>query len=123
MGTSTTCEVVFASSSPCGVVAGSAPYLLDERIGLVALLSARTVEEHGSALRAATRRELRRRLGFNGRTYVRDDFMLVTCDEATEQVRLATPHGIVQATHFGVAEGRPSGAFEWRLHWHTWSAS
>ncbi len=106
----------------------------DERIGLLALLIAQAVEEHGSAevlgvpgdqlkaLRAAARRELRRRLGFEGKTYVRDDFLLVTCDEATEQVRIAKSHEMVQSMHLGITDGRPPDGSEWRLHWHTWSA-
>lgn len=106
----------------------------DERIGLLALLIAQAVEENGSAevlgvpgdqlkaLRAATRRELRRRLGFDGKTYVRDDFMLVTCDEATEQVRLAKSHEIAQSMHLGTSDRPPPDASEWRLHWHAWSS-
>ncbi|MBI5738844.1 MAG: hypothetical protein HY997_23530 [Mycolicibacterium neoaurum] len=107
----------------------------DERIGLLAVLIAQVVEEHGSAevlgvpgdqlkaLRAAARRELRRRLGFDGKTYVHNDYMLVTCDEATEEVRLAKAHEIIQSTHQGIAERPPPDNSEWRLHWHTWSTS
>lgn len=107
----------------------------DERIGLLALLIAQAVEDHGSAevvgvpgdqlkaLRAATRRELRRRLGFDGKTYVRDDFMLVTCDEATEQVRIAKSHEIVRSMHLGISDAPAPDTSGWRLHWHTWSAS
>lgn len=105
----------------------------DERIGLLAVLIVEAGEEHGSAevlgvpgdqlkaLRAATRRELRRRLGFDGKTCVHSDFLLVTCDEATEQVRLAKAQEIVQSMHLSIAERPPPDGAEWRLRWHTWS--
>jgi len=106
----------------------------DERIGLLALLIAQAVEEHGSAevlgvpgdqlkaLRAAIRRELRRRLGFDGKTYVRDDFMLVTCDEATERARDVMSQDMVRSMPLGIPDGQPR-ASGWRLRWSTWSAS
>lgn len=106
----------------------------DDRIALLAVLIAQAVEEHGSAevvgvpgdqlkqLRAAARRELRRRLGYDGKTYVHDDFLLVTCDEATEQVRLDMAQETVKSMPLGITDGRPRDESGWRLRWDTWSA-
>lgn len=102
----------------------------DERIGLLALLIAQAVEEHGSAevpgvpgdqlkaFRAAIRRELRRRLGFDGKTYVRDDFMIVTCDEATERARDVMSQDMVRSMPIGIPDGQPRDASGRRLRWH-----
>lgn len=106
----------------------------DDRIDIVAVLIAQAVEEHGSAevlgvpgdqlkpLRAAARRELRRRLGYDGKTYVHGDYLLVTCDEATEQVRLAIAQETVKSMPLGIPDGRPRDESGWRLRWDTWSA-
>lgn len=103
------------------------------RIALLAVLIAQAVEEHGSAevvgvpgdqlkpLRAAARRELRRRLGYDGKTYVHGDFLLVTCDEATEQVRLDMAQETVKSMQLGIPDGRPRDESGWRLRWDTWS--
>lgn len=105
----------------------------DDRISLLAVLIAQAVEEHGSAevlgvpgdqlksLRAAARRELRRRLGYDGKTYVHGDFLLVTCDEATEQVRLDMAQETVKSMPLGIPDGRPRDESGWRLRWDTWS--
>lgn len=105
----------------------------DDRIGLLATLIAQAVEEHGSAevlgvpgdqlkaLRSAARRELRRLLGYDGKTFVQGDFLLVTCDEATEEVRLAAAKEAVKAMHAGVPDGRPADDSGWRFRWDTWS--
>lgn len=107
----------------------------DDRIDILAVLIAQAVEEHGSAevlgvpgdqlkpLRAAARRELRRRLGYDGKTYVHGDYLLVTCDEATEEARLATAREVVQAMPAGIPDGQPRDDSGWRLRWDTWSAS
>jgi len=107
----------------------------DDRIGLLAVLIAQAVEEHGSAevvgvpgdqlkaLRAATRRELRRRLGYDGKTYVHGDFLLVTCDEATEAVRAVTAQETIQSMPLGIPDGQPRDDSGWRLRWHTWSTT
>lgn len=105
----------------------------DDRIGLLAVLIAQAVEEHGSAevvgvpgdqlkpLRAAARRELRRRLGYDGKTYVHGDFLLVTCDEATEQVRLDMAQETIKSMPLGIPDGRSRDDSGWRLRWDTWS--
>lgn len=105
----------------------------DDRISLLAVLIAQAVEEHGSAevvgvpgdqlkpLRAAARRELRHRLGYDGKTYVNADFLLVTCDEATEQVRLDMAAETIKSMPLGIPEGRPRDDSGWRLRWDTWS--
>lgn len=105
----------------------------DDRIALLAVLIAQAVEEHGSAevigvpgdqlkpLRAAARRELRRRLGHDGKTYAHADFLLVTCDEATEEVRLATAQEMIRSMPLGIPDGRPRDESGWRLRWDTWS--
>lgn len=107
----------------------------DDRIGLLAVLIAQAVEEHGSAevigvpgdqlkaLRAAARRELRRRLGYDGKTYARGNFLLVTCDEATEQARLATARETIKSMPAGIPDDRPRDDSGWRLRWDAWSAS
>ncbi len=107
----------------------------DDRIGLLAVLIAQAVEEHGSAevlgvpgdqlkaLRAATRRELRRRLGYDGKTYVHGDFLLVTCDEATEAVRALMAQETIRSMPLGNPGGQPRDDSGWRLRWHTWSPS
>lgn len=106
----------------------------DDRIGLLATLIAQAVEEHGSAevlgvpgdqlkaLRSAARRELRRRLGYDGKTYVHGDLLLVTCDEATEQARLAAAKEAVRAMPLGIPDDRSRDDSGWRLRWDTWSA-
>lgn len=105
----------------------------DDRIALLAVLIAQAVEEHGSAevvgvpgdqlkqLRAAARRELRRRLGYDGKTYVHGDLLLVTCDEATEQVRLDMAEETVKSMPLGIPDGRPRDESGWRLRWDAWS--
>lgn len=105
----------------------------DDRIGLLAVLIAQAVEEHGSAevlgvpgdqlkaLRSAARRELRRRLGFDGKTYVHGDFLLVTCDEATERARLDMAAEVIRSIPLGIPDGRPRDASSWRLRWDAWS--
>lgn len=107
----------------------------DDRIALLAVLIAQAVEEHGSAevvgvpgdqlkqLRAAARRELRRRLGYDGKTYVNGDFLLVTCDEATEAVRALTARETIRSMPLGIPEGQPRDGSGWRLRWDTWSTT
>ncbi len=107
----------------------------DDRIGLLAILIAQAVEEHGSAevlgvpgdqlkpLRAAARRQLRRRLGYDGKTYVHGDFLLVTCDEATEQARLTMAQETVKSMPLGIPDSQPRDDSGWRLRWSTWSAT
>jgi len=105
----------------------------DDRIGLLATLIAQAVEEHGSAevlgvpgdqlkaLRSAARRELRRRLGYDGKTYVHGDLLLVTCDEATEQARLDMAAEVIKSMPLGTPDGRPRDESSWRLRWDAWS--
>lgn len=107
----------------------------DDRIGLLATLIAQAVEEHGSAevlgvpgdqlkaLRSAARRELRRRLGYDGKTYVHGDYLLVTCDEATEGARLATAREAVRSIGPGISDGPHRDPADWRLRWDSWSTS
>ncbi len=107
----------------------------DDRIGLLAVLIAQAVEEHGSAevigvpgdqlkpLRVAARQELRRRLGHDGKTYSHADFLLVTCDEATEQARLDMAAEAIKSMPLGIPDGRPQDDSGWRLRWDTWSTS
>lgn len=107
----------------------------DDRIALLAALIAQAVEEYGSAevvgvpgdqlkpLRAAARRELRRRLGYDGKTYVNNDFLLVTCDEATEQARLAMAQEAVKSMQLGIPSGQSHDESGWRFRWHTWSST
>lgn len=107
----------------------------DDRIGVLAVLIAQAVEEHGSAevtgvpgdqlkaVRSAARRELRRRLGYDGKTFVHGDFLLVTCDEATEDARLATAREAIRSAPAGFAGDLPRDGSQWRLHWDTWSTS
>jgi hypothetical protein len=107
----------------------------DDRIGLLAVLIAQAVEEHGSAevlgvpgdqlkaLRTAARRELRRRLGHDGKTFVHGDLLLITCDEATEEARLTAAKEAIKAMPLGIPDGRPRDDSSWRLRWGDWSAS
>lgn len=107
----------------------------DDRIGVLAVLIAQAVEEHGSAevvgvpgdqlkpLRAAARRELRRRLGYDGKTYVHGDFLLVTCDESTEQARLDMAEETIKSMPLGIPDGQPRDDSGWRLRWDTWSTT
>lgn len=105
----------------------------NDRVGLLADLIAQAVEEHGSAevlgvpgdqlsvLRVAIRRQLLARLGHRGRTWFVADRLLVTCDAATEQVRLAKAHEIIESMDLaGGAEAAPGDDSEWRFHWATW---
>lgn len=104
----------------------------DDRIGLLAVVIAQAVEEHGSAevvgvpgdqlkaLRAAARRELRRRLGHDGKTYVHGDFLLVTCDEATEHARLDGAAETIRSLPLAISDGQPRDDSGWRLRWSSW---
>lgn len=107
----------------------------DDRIDLLAVLIAQAVEEHGSAevlgvpgdqlkpLRKAARRELRRRLGYDGKTYVHGDLLLVTCDEATEQARLSAASEAIKSMPLGIPDGRSPDDSGWRIRWDAWSTS
>jgi hypothetical protein len=107
----------------------------DDRVGLLAVLIAQAVEEHGSAevlgvpgdqlkaLRSAARRELRRRLGYDGKTFVHGDFLLVTCDEATEEARLATAREAIRSIGPGISDGPHRDPAGWRLRWDSWATS
>lgn len=107
----------------------------DDRIGLLAVLIAQAVEEHGSAevlgvpgdqlksLRSAARRELRRLLGYDGKTYVHGDFLLVTCDEATEEARISSAQEAIGSMPAGFPDDEPRDDSGWRLRWDTWPGS
>ena len=107
----------------------------DDRIGLLAVLIAQAVEEHGSAevlgvpgdqlkpLRKAARRGLRRRLGYDGKTFVHGDFLLASCDEATEEARLSTAEEAIRSIPVGFPEDQPRDSSGWRLRWDTWSST
>lgn len=73
------------------------------------------------ALRSAARRELRRLLGYDGKTYVHGGFLLVTCDEATEEARLAAAKEAVKSMPVGIPDDRSRDDSGWRLRWDTWS--
>ena len=105
----------------------------NDRIGLLALLIAQAVEEHGSAevldvhgdqlsaLRAVIRQQVLVRLGHRGRTWFVADRLLVTCDAATEQVRLAKAHELMRYMHFADGAGTPpENDAEWRFRWSAW---
>jgi hypothetical protein len=103
----------------------------DERVELVVELAARAVEEHGSAeiigvpgdqvasLRTELRRLFRQRFGHAGKTWLVNDLLLVTCDQATEQVRLAERQEVVRSLYQG-AITVPVDDSGWRIHWHAW---
>jgi len=50
------------------------------------------------------------------------DFLLVTCDEATEQARLDMAQETVKSMPLGIPDGRPRDDSGWRLRWDTWSS-
>ena len=103
-----------------------------ERIGLVAELVASAVEEYGeaeviglpgdqvTALRTEVRRLFRQRFGYPGRTWLVNDLLLVTCDQATEHVRAArraeAARSLDQST---IAERRDDAG--WRIRWQIWA--
>lgn len=103
----------------------------DDRIGLVVKFAARAVEEHGSAeivgvpgdqvtpLRTEVRRVFRQRFGHVGQTVLVNDLLLVTCDQATEQVRRTRrQEAALQLDQDAITEPRDDSG--WRIHWHTW---
>jgi hypothetical protein len=101
----------------------------DGRVAVLAEVAARAVQEHGSAevygvpgdqvrpFRDALRREFRRRFGHTGRTWLVDDVLLASCDEATETVRLAQAQAVVNSLY---SSDTPADDSAWRLRWHTW---
>ncbi len=107
----------------------------DARVELVASLIATAVETYGSAevlgvpgdqmkqLRVATRRELKRRLGFAGTTYIAMDLLIVTCDEATELAREVVNRQAVATIRLDGRDRVPMPDPDWRIHWTAWSVT
>lgn len=103
----------------------------DGRIGLVAELAARAVEEHGSAeiigvpgeqttpLRAELRRLFKSRFGYAGQTVLLHDVLLVTCDQVTEQARGTHRREAAERLEQGLGAG-PVDDSGWRTYWHGW---
>lgn len=108
------------------------PPNIDDRLGVVTELVARAVDEHGSAeiigvpgdqvapLRTELRRVFRKRFGHVGQTVLVNDVLLVTCDQATEQVRGARrQEAALRLDNDSIAE--PPDDSGWRIYWHTWA--
>jgi hypothetical protein len=107
----------------------------DARVELVASLIATAVETYGSAevlgvpgdqmkqLRVATRRELKRRLGFAGTTSIAMDRLIVTCDQATELARQVMNRQAVTTIRLDGKDRVPMPDPDWRIHWTAWSVT
>ena len=107
----------------------------DARVELVASLIATAVEAYGSAevlgvpgdqmkqLRVATRRELKRRLGFAGTTCIAMDRLIVTCDQATELAREVMERQAVATIRLDGRDRVPMPDPDWRIHWTAWSVT
>ncbi len=74
-------------------------------------------------LRVATRRELKRRLGFAGTTSIAMDRLIVTCDQATELARQVMDRQAVATIRLDGSNRVPMPEPDWRIHWTAWSVT